>query len=315
MLKTIIKFSSLVYAVLLPALLLCIPLTAISDESITPSHIFQITEDIISEVEILRETIGVDEEASEPEEQQDKSAIQVYSKGLEVLEKIAKSQRKLGISPVKVGEIPLKEVNSADVNRLVKVILLELQRIKKQLVITEEIKAATLVGAKMYSHVYENLWFASYMLDGLIPPIKPKDVYRNIQYLQDELRLIATNLNVPNLLLKADEIDGRKRLKDIGQQALLALYKISDLENRLPGMTAATVPQITLVRIRSSDIYDLTNMLLAEMVRIKVHLKISLPRGQHGLPGRVKPNDVFAQMRLVVVNLEKIIKAIATRKD
>ena len=311
--KTIVKFSSLIYAVLLPALL-CIPITATSQEPVTPSHLFQISEDIISEIEILREAIGVDEEASEPEGQRNKSAIQVYSKGLEVLEKIAKTQRKLGMNPAKVGEIPLKEINAADVHELVKIILLELQGIKKQLVITEEIKAAKLVGAKMYAHVYENMWLASYMLDGLIPPIKAKDVYRNIQYLQDELRLIATNLNVGDLQLEAKEVDERKRLKDIGQQALLALYKISDLENRLSGMTAASVPQVTLVRIRSSDIYDLTNMLLAEMVRIKVHLKISLQRGQHGLPGRVKPNDVFAQMKLVVDNLEKILKAVGARK-
>ena len=311
--KTIVKFSSLIYAVLLPALL-CIPITAICDESVTPSHIFQVTEDIVSEIEVLREAIGVDEEANEPEPQRDKSAIQVYSKGLEVLEKTAKAQSKLGMNPTEVGEIPLKEINATDVHELVKRILLELQRIKKQLVITEGIKAAKLVGAKMYAHVYENLWFASYMLDGLIPPIKPKDVYRNIQYLQDELRLIATKLKVSDLEIEADEIDERKRLKDIGQQALLAVYKMSDLENRLPGLEAASVPQITLVRIGSSDIYDLTNMLLAEMVRVKVHLKISLERGKHKLQGRVSPNAVFAQMKLVVDNLEKINKKLAKSK-
>jgi len=311
--KTLVKFSLFIHAVSL-SMLLCMPINAISQESITPSHLFQISADIISEVEILRLTIGVDEEANEPEEQQDKSAIQVYSKGLEVLEKIAKAQRKLGITPVKVGEIPLKEIGSGDVEGLVKKILQQLQRIKKQLVITEEIKPAKLVGAKLYADVYENLWFASYMLDGLVPPIKPKDVYRNIQYLQDELRLIATKLKVSDLEIEADEIDERKRLKDIGQQALLAVYKMSDLENRLPGLEAASVPQITLVRIGSSDIYDLTNMLLAEMVRVKVHLKISLERGKHKLQGRVSPNAVFAQMKLVVDNLEKINKKLAKSK-
>jgi hypothetical protein len=113
--------------------------------------------------------------------------------------------------------------------------------------------------------------------------------------------------------LKAPDVKGRKRLKEVGQQALLALYKVSDLENRFSGMTAASVPNITLVRISSSDIYDLTNILMAEMVRIKVHLKIDLPRGSQPTPGRVRTNEVFAQMRLVVINLEKIIKVVAEK--
>ncbi|MDM8564429.1 hypothetical protein QUF74_02115 [Candidatus Halobeggiatoa sp. HSG11] len=293
-------------------LMFLMPITVLAEEEKTPSHVYQVTENIISEIEILREAIGVDDEPNEPEAQRGKTPIHVYGKGLELLEKISKAQRKLGMTPAEVGEIPLREIKPADVFELVSAILLQLQNMKEQLVISDKIEEAKLVGAKMPSDVYENLWLASYMLDGLVPSIKPADVYRNIQYIHGEMRLIATKLDV-SLDLEAPEITGRKRLKNIGQQALFALYKISELEKRI-AMTAASVPEVTLVRIRSSDIYDLTNMLVAEMVRIKVHLKIDLPRGEQPTPHKVKTNEVFGQMHLVVKNLETMIKTVAAKK-
>ncbi|MDM8569116.1 hypothetical protein QUF50_06360 [Thiotrichales bacterium HSG1] len=291
-------------------LMFLMPITVLAEEEKTPSHVYQVAEDIISEIEILRESIGIDDIPNEPEAQRGKAPIHVYGKGLELMEKISKAQRKLGMTPVEVGEIPLREVSPGDVFELVSAILLQLRNMKEQLVISDKIEEAKLVGAKMPSDVYENLWMASYMLDGLVPPIKPKDVYRNIQYLHGEMRLIATKLGV-SLDLNAPEVTGRKRLKNIGQQALFALYKVSELEKRITGLAAASVPEVILVRIRSSDIYDLTNMLMAEMVRLKVHFNIDLPRGNEATPPKVKTNEVFAQMHLVVKNLEKLIKAVA----
>ncbi len=302
----IVKFIYIILIFLLPMAIMA------DDGKITSSHVYQATENIISEIEVLREAIGVDDEPNEPEAQRGKSPIHVYGKGLELLEKISKAQRKLGMTPADVGEIPLRDIEPSDVFELVSTILSQLRNMKEQLVISDKIEEAKFVGAKMPSDVYENLWLASYMLDGLIPPINPEDVYRNIQYIHAEMRLIATKLDV-SLDLEPPEIKGRKRLKNIGQQALFALYKVSELEKRLPGMPAASVPEVILVRIRSSDIYDLTNMLIAEMVRIKVNLKIDLPRGDQPIPNDVKTNEVFAQMHLVVKNLEKMIKTVAKK--
>ncbi len=307
----IVKFIS--YYVVLIFLLPIAAMAAIVDNgNVSPSHVYQVTENIISEIDILREAIGVDDEPNEPEAQRGKTPIHVYGKGLELLEKISKAQRKLGMTPAEVGEIPLRDIKPSDVFELVSAILLQLSSMKEQLVISDTIENAKFVGAKMPSDVYENLWLASYMLDGLVPSIKPEDVYRNIQYIHGEMRLIATKLDV-SLDLEPPEVTGRKRIKNIGQQALFSLYKVSELEKRLTGMAAASVPEVTLVRIRSSDIYDLTNMLIAEMVRIKVHLKIDLPRGELPTPHRVKTNEVFGQMHLVVKNLEKMIKAVAAK--
>ena len=307
--KMSFKFSALLYAIGLQAIL-SVPIAALA-ENVTPSHVFQKSENVLLEIELLREVIGVTDVPVEPEPQTGKTPIHVYSKGLEVLEKVSRAERKLGMVPAEVGEIPLKNIKPADVIQLVESILLELRNIKRQLVISDKIEEAEFVGAKTPSHVYENLWFASYMLDGLTGPITPNYVYRSIQYLLDEMNLIAAKVGA-TLKLEPEKIKGRKRVKNVAQQGLLALYKMTNLQRRL-NMDAAGVPNITLSRITPSDVYDITNMLMAETVRIKVHLGIQLPRGEHPVPSRKKPNDVFGMMQLVVKNMDTLIKAVAAQ--
>ncbi|MBE9563384.1 MAG: hypothetical protein IMF12_11045, partial [Proteobacteria bacterium] len=101
----IVKFIS--YYVVLMFLM---PVTVLAEEEKTPSHVYQVTENIVSEIGILREAIGVDDEPNEPEAQRGKTPIHVYGKGLELLEKISKAQRKLGMTPAEVGEIPLRDI-------------------------------------------------------------------------------------------------------------------------------------------------------------------------------------------------------------
>lgn len=280
---------------------------------VTPSHVFQQTQIIIQEIEILREAIGIMDIPFEPEPQTAKTPIHVYSKGLEVLEKIARVERKLGMAPAQVPQIPLKPVIPKDVFQLTQTILDELRKIKAQLAIGDEPAEIPFIGAKTPSHVYEEMWRASYMLDGLTGSITPNEVHRNTQYLVDEIELIAAKLKV-NLEMDPPPVTGRKRPKDAAQQALLAFYKLANLQNRLR-MDSASIPAIILVRVTPSDVYDITNMLMAEIVRVKVHMGITLPRSERLLPAGKKPSDVYAMLRLVNTNLDKLIRAAASNPE
>ena len=109
MTKTTMK--SFLYAGLVQAVLI-LPLAVHAAEwgGTTPSHVYQCTEDLISEIDILREGIGLTDIPIDPEPQTNKTPVHVYGKALEVMEKISRSERKLGMAPVKVGQIPLKEI-------------------------------------------------------------------------------------------------------------------------------------------------------------------------------------------------------------
>ncbi|MDE0051625.1 MAG: hypothetical protein OXO52_17685 [Rhodospirillales bacterium] len=277
-------------------------------EEATPSHVYQATSDLISEIEILREEMGITVYPVEAELQEDRAPVHVYAKSLEVLEKISAAQRRLGIDPARIGQIPVKDIIPGDVYRSVQNSLAEVRRIKEELVIEEEIRPAPLEGGKTPTYVYQHLGDASFLLDGLVGhPVDPNDVYNHIMFLHDEMELIAAKLKVA-LDLDAPVVDQRKRMKAVAQQVLRATFKIINLQTRL-GMDASGVPQITLVRVSPAEVYEATNVLLAEMVRIKAHLDIQLPREEHAMARNKRPRDVFSQVLRLIRNLDILAKA------
>ena len=278
--------------------------------NVSPSHVFQATMDMISEIEILREQIGVNDYPGEAEPQEDRAPVHAYAKSLEVMKKVSRAQRRLGIPPGRVGQIPVKRIIPKDVLGSVQGITGQLRRIKKQLVIDDKIRPAPFEGAKTPSLVYKALGDASFMLDGLVGrPITPNDVFGNVVEVQDELELIAAKMKVV-LALEPPSVDGRKRPKDVAQQVLRATFKMINLQTRL-GMDASGVPNITLVRVTPAEVYEATNILLAELVRIKTHLNVRLPRSPRPQVRNKKPTDVFAQVLLVIQNIDRLTKAAA----
>ena len=276
--------------------------------NVTPSHVFRATEDLIAEIEVLRNELGVYDYPVEAELPEDRAPVHVYAKTLEVLSKVSRVQRRFGVTPGEVGQIPIKEIDPGDVLRSVNGILDEVRRIKTQMVIENEIEPAELVGSKTASMVYKNLADASFLLDGLRGrPLTPTEVFGNAVAILDEMELIAAKLRVP-LRLDPPVVEGSKKPRDVAQQVLRATYKVVNLQTRL-GMDASAVPTLTLVRVTPSEVYDATNILMAEMNRIKVHLEINLPREPRPDARNKKPEDVFGQVMLIIQNLDAMAEA------
>ena len=279
-----------------------------TENNVTPSHVFRATRDLLAEIQILRDELGVYDYPAEAEPQEDRAPVHVYAKTLEVLSKVTRVQRRYGMTPGDVGQIPVKEIVPGDVLRSVNGILDEVRRIKTQMVIEAEIDPAEFAGGKTPSMVYKNLADASFLLDGLRGrPLTPTDVYGNAVAILDELELIAAKMKVP-LRTETPEVNGAKKPTEVAQQVLRATYKVINLQTRL-GMDASAVPTLTLVRVTPSEVYDATNMLMAEMNRIKVHLGINLPREPRPDARNKRPEDVFAQVMLIIQNLDTMTKA------
>ena len=156
--------------------------------------------------------------------------------------------------------------------------------------------------------VYQHVGDASFMMDGLVGrPTDVNDVYRNLMLLQGDMDLVAAKLKVA-MQLEPPVVEGRKRLKEVAQQLLRGTFKLINLQTRL-GMDASGVPQITLVRVSPANLYEAINIMNAEMVRIKAHLGIQLPREAQTPARNKRPRDVFAEALRVIRNLDLLIKA------
>ncbi len=281
-----------------------------TESNVTPSHVFQATQDLIAEIEILREAMGTSDYPGEAEPQEGRAPVHVYAKTLEVMRKVSRVQSKFGITPVEVGQMPVKNVVPKDVLGNVLAIIEELRRLKGQLVIEDEIQPAPFEGRKTPSFVYKNLGDASFLLDGLVGrPITPNDVYGNVMRIHDEMELIAAKFGVV-LELDPPAVEDGKRPQQVAQQMLRATYKVINLQSRL-GMNVSNVPTLTLVRISPTEVFELTNILLAEMARIKLHLDINLPYASRDEERNKGPTDVFAQVLRMIKNLDTLAQAAA----
>ncbi len=277
-------------------------------EGATPSEVSRAVQDLIAEVSILRDELGVSDYPPQAELQEERTPIHVYAKTLEVLSKVIRTQRRFGVPEAQTRQIPFKEVNSGDVLANVEYITDEIRKIKTQMVIEREIEPAVLVGGMSPSFVYKNLADASFLLDGLRGrPLTPDDVYGNCTSILDEMELIATRLDV-SLDPEFPEVGEEKRPKEVAQQVLRATYKVINLQTAL-GMDASGVPSLTLVRVTPSEVFDSTNMLLAEMARIKFHLGVDEQRAERPEPTGKRPKDSFALVLGIIKNLDRMSAA------
>ena len=280
----------------------------VSAGEVTPSHVYQATVDLISEIDILRETMNVTDSPGVITLQQHQAPIHAYTKCLEVIEKTARVQRRLGMIPVEVNQIPVKVVAQSDVYSSVQVIIEELRRVKRQMVIKSEIQPAPFVGGIAPSIIYKNLMTASLLLDGLVGrPTTPNDVYLHVMRVHDEMELIAAELAIP-LEVDPPVVKGRIEQMAVAQQIVRAAYKMIHLQSRL-GMEATSAPNYSLEQVTVADVYDAINFLLAETVRIKAHLNLRLPGSGRREARDRTTSDVFAQVLLVIRNLDIMSKA------
>ena len=274
-------------------------------EAATPSEVSRAVEDLVAEIAILREELGVSDYPPQAELQEERSPVHVYAKTLEVLSKVVRAQRRFGVPEAQPSEMPFKEVNSGDVLANVEYITDEIRKIKTQMAIEGEIEPVALVGGLSLSFVYKNLADASFLLDGLGGrPLTPNDVYGNCTHILAEMGLIATELGV-SLDPELPEVGEEKRPKEVAQQVLRATYKVINLQTVL-GMDASGVPSLTLVRVTPSEVFDSTNMLLAEMARIKFHLGVDERRQSSAEPTGKRPMDSFALVLSIIKNLDRM---------
>jgi hypothetical protein len=276
-----------------------------AQSEVTPSHVYQASQELIAEIELLRSKLTIRDYPPNPEPQEDRSPIHAYAKSLEVLLKLIWIEQKYGIAPSPLGQIPVKAVISKDVLEVVNILLDEVRRIKAELRIKSKADKPPYREGKEPSDVYNNLSVASSLLDGVVGrSLSFNDVYRNTEYVIDEMSFIANKLGV-TLDHKPPVAKRRKLPKDIAQQVYLAVNRIIDLQENLK-MNASNVPRLTMVRITPSEVYDATSVLLAELVRIKHYLKIETPYRVRSLPFAKRPADVFANMRLTNKNLHTL---------
>ncbi len=275
---------------------------------ITPSHVYQVTADLVSEIDILRKAMHVNDSPGKAPLLKHRDPIHVFAKSLEVMEKTARFQKRLGMIPVEVGHIPVDFVSQDDLLQRIQIIIEELRRVKRQVVVNETIEPAPFIGGKTSTFTYHNLAHASLLLDGLVGrPATPNDLYLHMLRVHDEMLLVAEALGV-SLDLDLPALGSGKESVAVAQQVVRAANKVINLQSKL-GMDASRAPSFSLEGVTPADVLDATNFLLGEIARIKVHLDVQLSASGSRQAKDKSAADVFARVLLIIRNLDIMSKA------
>lgn len=279
-----------------------------AEGEVSADHVYQATLDLLREIDVLREAQGVAGDPGEPETRADRTSLDTYIESQEVMEKTARVQRRLGMIPVEVAPVPVKEITPLDLHRNVRAIIEEVRRVKRQLVVRAEIQPAPLSDGVSPALTYRNLEYASSRLDGLVGrSTTSNDVYMHVLRVHDEMALIGAHLGVA-LESESPAVGGNREPREVAEQVLRAVYKTINLQFRL-GMEASSVPNVEFEDVTPADVFDAINVLLGELVRIKVYMDIqSLPAGREHSQKK-QSSDAFAEVLLVLENLEAVTKA------
>ena len=278
-------------------------------EGISTTHVYQAATELLAEIKVLRRATRVTDAPPAAEVISCQTLTHVYTKALEVQVKTGRLQKRFGMIPVEVASIPVKDITARDLHSNIMDTIHELRRVKRQLVIDEEIQPDSFSGRMTPSLICQTLANASLLVDGLLGRSTTfNDIYMHVLRVHDEMELISEKQKV-TLKLEPPIVNVSKETKDVAQQVLRASYKVVQLQKKLD-MILADTPTTSLERVTVTDVYYATARLLAEMVRIKVNLNIQTLPATPRTSRNKQPTDVFAQVLLLIHNLDLMIEAV-----
>ena len=266
-------------------------------------------EDLVAEIALLREATGEDAPVPEAEPLDDRAPVHLYVKALEVLGKVTHAQRRLGVPAGPPARIPFKTIDAPDVLDLVEHALGEVRRVKAHAGVERDSAPAAPESAGAPSALYRRLAHASFLLDALRGgPLTSADVHRHALGALDEVALIAGRLGVSVALEPQPALAGKTAV-EVAQQLLRAAFKAVNLQRRLD-MDASRPPAVRLEGANPARNYDLVNLLLAELARIKWHLGIdAAPPERPTPPASAGAGGAFAVAQSMVAQLDRLSEA------
>jgi hypothetical protein len=269
-------------------------------DEITPSHVYQVVDNINAELAAMHTANlsqpVVDEGAPPLTPRNPRHVIQ---KAREVLLKIETLRGINGLSEDPVPPLPVTEIKPADVKKMVDTAYQELIALRPVFKITKTISPASLQTGKVPTDVYDNLQKASNSLDGLgIPRIVPNDVYRLALMMVDDLEKIRAARGKTDPINAPSDSSGKKPL-DVYNHVFEVLETLktkveTDPSLKVPG--GIVLPNHRSGRIVPAHVLDLENNVLAELSSIKAFIGVTTPTVLPPKPQGKTPSKVYDEV-------------------
>jgi hypothetical protein len=298
------------FLVLFALAILAVPASA---QSVTPSDVYQVVEDVNGELALFHEANG-----SKPKKDKKAPALtnrrprHVIQKAREVLLKVQALRKLNGLPENSVPAFPVREVKPADVKKIVEHVRTDVRELRGKFNVTKPSPASAKPSGKTPTDVYQNLTRASLQMDGLgIPRIVPNDVYRLAMTIIGDLELIRAKRGISGKVAMQTGAKSKKpkHVFHHGFKAMQALEKITTEmpDYAVPG--GVVMPNMRKGKIRPEHVMDLLNKLLAEIAAVKVKVGATTPTVLAAAPSGKTPSNVYDAISTALELIETLPNA------
>lgn len=283
---------------------------AASAQQITPSHVNQVVDELVLELELLHDanfsaadlsSVNLNLTARRPRH--------VLQKGREVFLKVQSLRFINGLPPRELPAMPVREIKPSDVKRMVDDVLSSARELRSVYGVTAVAKKPALQSGLKPTDVYRTLIRASAMVDQLgVPGTVPNDVYRVALTINNEIELIRAKVGI-NVSVPAGARSKGKSPADAYNQGFALLNGLKSLtegiaEYKIPG--GVVLPTKKTGAITPSDVLDLLNNILAELSAIKVKTGVATSTQLVAAQSGKTPSDVYDALGLGVALVDTI---------
>jgi hypothetical protein len=279
-------------------------------EDVTPSQVFQVTEDIIAQLNRLHKANFTKADFTNTRlEIPERLPRHAFVQALNVESKIQVLKRVNGIKTNEISPLPVKEIVPADVLQISKALLAELMEFDKPFGLPPFKQQAKMVEGKTPTDVYANLLRAETMITQLgIPESVPNEVFNIAVAITKEIELLRIQKE-KTTPIQAPSASIGKSPADTYTVAFYALKGLADLTKK----KEYTIPKGVIMpdKIRKDitprDVQQILLYCLAELSSMKVAAGIKdmlvLPTPTSGQT----PSTVFDQLGIVNTQIQSLV--------
>ncbi|WP_282609888.1 hypothetical protein [Pelagibius sp. Alg239-R121] len=280
-----------------------------SAQDATPSHVYQVVDNINAELSLLLEADDsvalVDKSAPALTPRKPRHVIQ---KAREVFLKVQLLRRINGLPVTELQPFPVRAIKPADVKGMVEVVLTDLRGLREPFAVSADAEPAALPEGKTPTDVYGNLTKTSAWIDGLgMPKTVPNDVYRVALTIVSDLQKVRIARGMTDDIAVESVSSGKKpnQVYKLGVQLLERIGELAKNE-RFAISGGVVMPNLREGKITPAHVIDILNNVQAEVVAMKLAVGASDPSDIIAAPAGKTPSDVYDALETALQMVETL---------
>jgi len=285
-------------------------------QSITPSHVYQVVDQVNAELTLLfaADLATPPKSAGEPEKAK-RNPGHVISKAREALMKVQTLRYVNGLILKTVKTSPVRKIVPADVKGIVDQLLVDVRELRPAYKITQKAPDIALKPGKSPTDVYNNLSISLAMIDALnIPKTAPNDVYRAALSIVDDIIKIRAGSGVKARVRKPAKSKGKKPADayNQGYAILVSVKKLGATSSKLAALSKIVLPTRKTKKISPAAVLELLNNVSAELLPFKMMVGANKPSKIAKPQSGKTPSDVFDITAYAQALVDDLGKRVAT---